>query len=82
MTRRLPKPLRKRVKRGDGFTTEITVVAKPELGERVRMVHRTPKGEFAFDYIAEEALELGRELIKGGRAAIDERRKLEHEVGR
>ena len=69
--------LRGRTRRGDGFGTEVSVVTKPELGVRVRVVHSVDgRGQYAFDYPIEGAAELGRDVI----GAVKYARGLEAEI--
>jgi hypothetical protein len=72
--------LKTRTRRGQGFETEVSVVAKPEIGVRVRVVHKTARGgQFVFDYERDAAMELGRDLIGAGRHAIELEREIAEE---
>ncbi len=69
--------LKSRTRRGDGFSSETTVVTKPELGARVRLTHRVGSGgQYVFDYQPNAAMELGRDLIAAGRYALELEREI------
>jgi hypothetical protein len=66
-------PWRGRTRRGDGFGTEVSVVQKPELGARVRLVHSIDgHGQYAFDYPPAGATSLARDLLAASKHAESE----------